>query len=61
MKTVFEYKKSLDAMRFTDAEKAAMTDRLLAARGTYARMWERYTPALSWGIGSEAQNGREVA
>ena len=34
---------------------------LLAARGTYARMWERYTQALSWGIGSEAPNGREVA
>ena len=37
MKTVFEYKKSLDAMRFTDAEKAAMTDRLLAARGVHRR------------------------
>ena len=34
---------------------------LLAACGTYARMWERYTQALSWGIGSEAPNGREVA
>ena len=36
-------------------------EELLAARGTYARMWERYTQALSWGIGSEAPNGREVA
>ena len=34
---------------------------LLAAHGTYARMWERCTQALSWGIGSEPSNGREVA
>ena len=42
------------------AERGRHED-LLAARGTYARMWERYTQALSWGIGSEAPNGREVA
>ncbi len=36
-------------------------EELLAAHGTYARMWERYTQALSWGIGSEPSNGREVA
>ncbi len=36
-------------------------EELLAAHGTYARMWERYTQALSWDIGSEAPNGREVA
>lgn len=42
------------------AERGRHED-LLAAHGTYARMWERYTQALSWGIGSEAPNGREVA
>ncbi len=42
------------------AERGRHED-LLAARGTYARMWERYTQALSWGIGSEPSNGREVA
>ena len=42
------------------AERGRHED-LLAARGTYARMWERYTQALSWGIGSEAPNGKEVA
>lgn len=42
------------------AERGRHED-LLAAHGTYARMWERYTHALSWGIGSEAPNGREVA
>ncbi len=36
-------------------------EELLAAHGTYARMWERYTQALSWGIGSEVPNGKEVA
>lgn len=36
-------------------------EELLAARGAYARMWERYTQALAWGIGSEPSNGREVA
>lgn len=36
-------------------------EELLAARGTYARMWARYAQALSWGIGSEPSNGREVA
>lgn len=34
---------------------------LLAADGAYARMWARYTQALSWGIGSESPNGREMA
>lgn len=33
-------------------------EELLAAGGTYARMWERYAQALTWGIGS---NDREVA
>lgn len=33
---------------------------LLAAGGAYARMWERYTQALSWGIGSDAPNGKEM-
>ena len=42
------------------AERGRHED-LLAAHGTYARMWERYTQALSWGIGSEAPNGRGVA
>ena len=42
------------------AERGQHED-LLAAHGTYARMWKRYTQALSWGIGSEAPNGREVA
>ena len=42
------------------AERGRHED-LLAARGTYARMWERYTQALSWGIGSESPNGREMA
>ncbi|MBM6953737.1 ABC transporter ATP-binding protein [Enorma phocaeensis] len=34
---------------------------LLAARGAYARMWARYTQALSWGIESNASNDKEVA
>ncbi len=42
------------------AERGQHED-LLAAHGTYARMWKRYTQALSWGIGSEPSNGREVA
>lgn len=36
-------------------------EELLAAGGTYARMWDRYTQALSWGIGSDATDGKEVA
>ena len=53
-----------DQIVVIDGGRAAERGRhegLLAARGTYARMWERYTQALSWGIGSEAPNGREVA
>ncbi len=42
------------------AERGRHED-LLAAHGTYARMWERYTQALSWGIGSEVPHGREMA
>ena len=42
------------------AERGRHED-LLAAHGTYARMWERYAQTLSWGIGSEPSNGREVA
>lgn len=33
---------------------------LLAAGGAYARMWERYTKALSWGIASDAPSGKEM-
>lgn len=33
---------------------------LLAAGGAYARMWERYTQALSWGIASDAPSGKEM-
>ncbi|MDN0054550.1 ABC transporter ATP-binding protein [Collinsella ihumii] len=29
---------------------------LLAAGGAYARMWKRYTQALSWGIGSDVKS-----
>lgn len=36
-------------------------EELLASGGTYARMWDRYTKALSWGIGSDATDGKEVA
>ena len=36
-------------------------DQLLLANGAYARMWARYTQALSWGIGPSASNGKEVA
>lgn len=36
-------------------------EELLAAGGTYARMWDRYTKALSWGIGSDVTDGKEVA
>lgn len=36
-------------------------EEMLAANGTYARMWARYTQALSWGIGPNATNGKEVA
>lgn len=42
------------------AERGQHED-LLAAHGTYARMWKRYTQALSWGIGSEVPHGREMA
>ena len=42
------------------AERGQHED-LLAAHGTYARMWTRYTQALSWGIGSEVPHGREMA
>ena len=33
---------------------------LLARGGAYARMWERYTQALSWGIASDASSGKEM-
>ena len=33
---------------------------LLARGGAYARMWERYTQALSWGIASDAPSGKEM-
>ena len=36
-------------------------EELLGAGGAYARMWDRYTQALSWGLGSNASNDREVA
>lgn len=36
-------------------------EELLGAGGAYARMWDRYTQALSWGLGSDASNDREVA
>lgn len=36
-------------------------EELLAAGGTYARMWDRCTKALSWGIGSDVTDGKEVA
>ncbi len=36
-------------------------EELLGAGGAYARMWDRYTQALSWGLGSDAPNDREVA
>lgn len=35
-------------------------EELLGAGGAYARMWDRYTQALSWGLGSDASNDREV-
>lgn len=42
------------------AERGRHED-LLAAHDMYAHMWERYAQTLSWGIGSEPSNGREVA
>lgn len=36
-------------------------EELLGAGGAYARMWDRYTQALSWDLGSDASNDREVA
>ena len=36
-------------------------EELLGAGGAYARMWDRYTQALSWGLGSDASNDRELA
>ena len=50
-----------DQIVVVDGGRVVERDRheeLLAAGGTYARMWERYTQALSWGIGS---NDQEVA
>ena len=36
-------------------------EEMLAANGIYARMWARYAQALSWGIGPNASNDKEVA